>query len=1030
MSNPIYRKKLIEVALPLEAINRESAREKSIRHGHPSTLHLWWARRPLAACRAVLFAQLVEDPSSNPDKFPTEEDQKNERERLFKIIEELVKWENINNDQVLEAARREILKSTVSNLPAPRPGSFYLYALECEGGSHYIGHTEDLARRWLEHIEGKGSQWTKTHKPIKIAHFEELPSRDEAVKREKDLKTGFGRKWLKDLIASGRARQAGPPPVLDPFCGGGSIPLEAQRLGLEAHASDLNPVAVLITKALIEIPPKFAGQAPVCPRGQTSSNWQGAKGLAEDVRYYGRWMRDEAEKRIGQLYPKVRLPKENGGSEAKVIAWLWARTVKCPNPACGAQMPLVRSFALSTKKGKRAWVEPVVDRSSNPPAIDFIVKPGEGKPRDGTVNRRGATCLCCDAPVTFQHVRSEGRAGKMSERLMAIVAEGHRGRVYLSPTAEHEKIAKQAEPENAPETDLPPQALGFRIQQYGMSKHRDLFTPRQLVALTTFSDLVKEAREQVRKDALKAGMPDDGKALSDGGRGADAYADALSIYLAFGVDRLANRSSTICIWNTGGEKIEQTFTRQALPMTWDFAEANVLGGATGSWEGSLAWIPKILQSLPGETQGFVKQLDATATVDEINNTVILTDPPYYDNIGYADLSDFFYIWLRRSLKSILRLLFSTLLVPKSQEIVAVPYRFGGDANKAQLFFEKGLNKAFGNLKDASSENNPIALFYAFKQAEKVQDSVVADNGRTIVSTGWETMLDGLLNAGLGITGTWPMRTERDQGVKSGSNVLASSIVIACRARGSDQSMTTRRDFINLLKQELPPALKTLQEGNIAPVDLAQSAIGPGMAVFSRYSKVLEADGTPMRVRSALGLINQVLDEFLAEQEAEFDGDTRWALAWFEQYGVQEGPYGVAETLSKAKNTAVQSMVQAGIIASKAGKVRILRRDELADDWDPAKDKRLTVWEVTQQLIRRLMDKGSEEAAANLLRKVGGIGEVARDLAYRLYTICERKKWAQEALGYNSLVVAWPELVKLAGRQTGPAPTEQDLFDRG
>jgi len=923
-----YEKKLIEVALPLEAINRESAREKSIRHGHPSTLHLWWARRPLAACRAVLFAQLVDDPSSHPDKFPTEEDQKRERERLFNIIEELVKWENINNEQVLQAARAEILKSTDGN----------------------------------------------------------------------------------------------PPPVLDPFCGGGSIPLEAQRLGLKAYASDLNPVAILITKALIEIPPRFAGMPPVHPGAQRSIHWEGAKGLAEDVRYYGKWMRDEAEKRIGHLYPKVKLPKEQGGGEATVIAWLSARTAKCPNPACGAQMPLVRSFALSTKKSMQAWVEPVVNGNQ----YSFEVRSGQGKPREGTVNRRGVRCLCCNTPVPFDHVRTEGKAGRMGQRLMAIVAEGAKGRVYLEPDEGHVNIANSAEPKWKTEGELQGKCR-VSVPLYGMNTFADLFTPRQLVALSTFSDLVMEARDLVLEDAVKAGMPDDGKGINDGGTGVSAYADATATYLAFAVDKGANYWSSLCAWHTGAEKMLSTFARQAIPMVWDFTEANPLSNSSGNFLLGISQAAEMLEAVPAKPEGKTTQLDAKVSVDGIGSLMICTDPPYYDNIGYADLSDFFYVWLRGSIGKMYPNLFSTILVPKAEELVATPYRFNGDRKKASEFFETGLRKTFERMKAVSHLKCPMAIYYAFKQTE--DDSRIQDgNGNhALTSTGWETMLEGLLQTGFQITGTWPMRTELITNLKKNVSALASSIVLACRHRPDDAPMTTRRDFINALKQELPKALKTLQQGNIAPVDLAQSAIGPGIAVFSRFTKVLEADASPMRVRSALALINQVLDEYLAEQEGEYDADTRWALAWFEQHGVDEGPFGVAETLSKAKNTAVDALAKAGILVSKAGKVRLLRREELPNDWDPMKDKRLTVWEITQQLIRALVDKGSEEAAADLLKKVGGLGETARDLAYRLYTICDRKKWAQEALAYNSLVVAWPELVKLAGRGETKKTTQTEMF---
>jgi len=918
-----YRKKLIEVALPLEAINRESAHEKSVpRKGHPATMHLWWARRPLASCRAVLFASLVDDPSSHPDKFPTEEAQEKERQRLFRIIEELVKWENTNNETVLNAARAEILKSTGGN----------------------------------------------------------------------------------------------PPPVLDPFCGGGSIPLEAQRLGLEAHASDLNPVAVLITKALIEIPPKFAGQPPVNPESRKkldhSKTWHGAQGLAEDVRYYGKWMRDEAEKRIGHLYPKVKLPKEQGGGEATVIAWLWARTVKCPNPACGAQMPLVRSFWLSTKAGKKAWVEPVIDKKHK--TVRFEMKTGSGQPPDGTVNRRGATCIVCGSPVPFDYVRAEGKAGRMAARLMAIVADGRRGRTYLPPAVEHEEITCATTHKWRPETELLGKAA-VNVSLYGLRVHADLFTPRQLVALTTFSDLVSEARERVLADARNAGMSDDGKPLNDGGTGATAYADALATYLTFAVDKLADWSSTICSWIHPIQGVRDTFARQAIPMVWDYVEINPLSSSVGNFWNHIKWVADGLEGVPQRaSSGIAQQVDATAAVNGVSKPLVCTDPPYYDNIGYADLSDFFYVWMRRSLGKVHPDLFSTLLTPKAQELVATPYRFDGDKSKADRFFEEGLGKAFARMREAHHSDYPLTVFYAFKQAESEEDrDGGSDEGAMPVSTGWETMLEGLLKARFAITGTWPMRTERGaRSVSLGTNALASSIILVCRPRSTEAPLATRREFVMALKSELPTPLKNLQRGNIAPVDLAQAAIGPGMAVFSRYSKVIEADGSPMRVRTALALINQTLDEVLAEQEGEFDADTRWALAWFEQFGMTEGPYGVAETLSKAKNTAVQGMVEAGILSAKAGKVRLLKRDELSDDWDPATDRRLTIWEVSQYLIRALQQHG-ESGAAELVRKIGSLGEVARDLAYRLYSICERKKWAQEALPYNSLVVAWPEITRLA-----------------
>jgi len=929
-----YRKKLIEVALPLDAINAESAREKSIRHGHPSTLHLWWARRPLAACRAVIFSSLVDDPSAHPEQFPTEEAQAVERERLFAIIRELVKWDNSINQTVLDAAHTEIMRSTDGN----------------------------------------------------------------------------------------------PPPLLDPFCGGGSIPLEAQRLGLEAHGSDLNPVAVLITKALIEIPPKFAGKPPVNPESRAKmgggEGWTGARGLAEDVRYYGTWMRDEAQKRFGHLYPKVSLPREQGSGEVTVIAWLWARTVKCPNPACGARMPLAHSFWLSTKPGKKTWVEPVVDRAAK--TVRFEVRTGQGGPPAGTVNRQGAACIVCGMAVPFDHVRAEGKAGHMSVQLMAIVAEGQRGRIYLAPTQDQVTIAAKAQPKWSPDADLPNNPRDFKTPNYGMRTFADLFTPRQLVALTTLSDLVGLARERVLRDAKAAGLPEDGVPLAEGGTGATAYGDAVTIYLAFGLDKNTLTNCTLATWQTDPDRLTQAFSRQALPMTWDYAEANPLSDAGGGYILTLQSLAEVLQRLPVQVQqGFSSQHDGANTYRD-RDVCISTDPPYYDNIGYADLSDFFYVWLRNSLNGIYPSLFSTMLVPKAQELVATPYRFTGDKSKARHFFEDGLGRAFEQMRAAQNPEYPLTVYYAFKQAESEDIEGIKDSAAVSASTGWETMLEGLIGAGFAIVGTWPVRTELVTSLKKSIGALASSIVLVCRPRPVDAPRTTRRDFVNVLRRELPKALRELQHGNIAPVDLAQATIGPGMAVFTRYSLVMEADGSPIRVRVALQLINQTLDEVLSEQEGEFDSDTRWALAWFEQFGTGEGHFGDAETLSKAKNTSVAGLAEAGLLIASQGKVRLLPRSELPSNWDPSRDSRLTTWEATQQLIRALEQQG-EGGAASLLARMPSMGEVARDLAYRLYVICERKGWPQEAIAYNSLVIAWRQVGQLANEQATVMPLQQAMF---
>jgi putative DNA methylase len=664
-------------------------------------------------------------------------------------------------------------------------------------------------------------------------------------------------------------------------------------------------------------------------------------------------------------------------------------------------------------------------------AVRFEVRTGAGTPPEPPKVGRGATfrCLVCGQIAEDQHIKNEGLAGRMGQQLMAIVAEGQRGRVYLSPTPEHEAIAAQAQPTQGVLTQpLANDPRNIWCVNYGLTTFDKLFTPRQLVALTTFSDLVSEAREHVLHDAQRAGMTQ---------AQAAAYADAVATYLALAVDRLVDRSSSICSWDSGYVKVRNTFARQAIPMTWDFAEANPFSESTGNFGGAIEWITKVLGELESVILGTAKQLNATAAINGVRHPLISTDPPYYDNIGYADLSDFFYVWLRRSLGAIYPDLFSTLLVPKAQELVATPYRFGGDKERARRFFEEGLGKAFAQMRRAAHPDYPLTVYYAFKQAESDEEALTpdpspklgeggggSDGVRAVASTGWETMLEGLMRAGFQITGTWPMRSELgNRMIASGTNALASSIVLVCRPRPEDAPVATRREFINALRRELPEALRQLQHGNIAPVDLAQAAIGPGMAIFSRYRRVVESDGSAMRVRTALQLINAALDEVLAEQEGEYDNDTRWAIAWFDQYGMAEGPFGVAETLSKAKNTSIGGLVEAGILQARGGKVRLLRRDELPADWDPTRDRRVSVWEVTQHLIRALEQRG-ENGAAEVLRQVGALGNTARDLAYRLYTTCERKKWSNQALAYNSLVVAWPSIVAQMLAQPGMVGQER------
>lgn len=958
-------KKLIEVALPLDAINTASAREKSIRHGHPSTLHLWWARRPLAAARAVIFAQMVNDPGYQQGggfRYGVNKERAAaERERLFKIIEDLVLWENTNNEAVLEAAREEIRRS------------------------------------WRETCE-----LNKNHpQAAELFNPDQLPA------------------------------------FHDPFAGGGALPLEAQRLGLESYASDLNPVAVTINKAMIEIPPKFAGRPPVGPKldgdrqAKFDEDWSGARGLAEDVRRYGAWMRAEAEKRIGQLYPKIEVTAEMVaerpdlkpylGHQLTVIAWLWARTVKSPNPAFAhVDVPLASTFVLSSKEGKQAYVKPVIEGG----AYRFTVLVGEPDEaaKKGTKLSRGANfqCLMSDTPIEPNYIKAEGQAGRIGARLMAIVAEGSRSRVYLAPTAEHEQIAADARPAWRPETPLPDDPRNFWTLNYGLSKFGDLFTPRQLVALTTFSDLVQGAIARCRQDAVAADMTDDGLGLDAGGRGAEAYAQAVGTYLAFGIIRSTDFWSNLCTWanQPKNELVAHLFTRQAIPMAWDFAEANPFSDSGGNFEGNLKYVAKGIDTLPGCAAGSCVQADAQSQ-SVSSGKVVSTDPPYYDNIGYADLSDYFYVWHRRSLRAIFPGLYATLAVPKAEELVATPYRHGSKL-KAETFFLDGMTMAMHNLAEKAHPAFPVTIYYAFKQSETKTDSGTSN-------TGWDTFLQAVLDAGFVISGTWPIRTERDaRSIGIGTNALASSIVLVCRQRAKDAATTSRRAFIRELNAALPDALDEMTRGGVnspvAPVDLSQAIIGPGMAIFSQYSAVLEADGSQMSVRTALQLINR----FLAEDD--FDHDTQFCLAWFEHQGWATAKFGEADVLARAKGTSVEHLTHAGVVASGSGNLRLLRWAELPADWIPAEDAKSAggtpAWEALHHLIRALNTQG-ESGAGALLAQMPERAEPLRALAYRLYTLCERKGWAEEARAYNELITSW-QGVETAAQEAGPVGKQGQL----
>ncbi len=899
MSDGGYRPKLIEVALPLAAINAEAAREKSIRHGHPSTLHLWWARRPLAAARAVIWASLVDDPSG--DESLTPEEQEAERQRLFGILERLVKWENSNDPEVLAEARAEI----------------------------------------------------------------------------------------------DRCFPDGAPPILDPFAGGGAIPLEAQRLGLKALAGDLNPVAVLINKAMIEIPPRFAGMPPVHPDIDKSlSTWERAQGLAADVEAYGRWMRDEAKRRIGHLYPDATGPN---GEKLTPIAWIWARTVESPDPSWSGHVPLVASWTLAKRPGKpKVWIEPIIDCQAQ--TISYEIREGGEPTHERTVNKGNGTCIATGAAISGDYIKSESRAGRMGQQMMAVVAEGADGRKYCSIAGDDVSAAEIETPIHEPSAGVALDPRNIWITIYGLDEWWKLFTPRQLVALTTYSDLLPEARKRVAVDALASGMAADDR-LCDRGKGASAYAEAVVTYLALGISRLADMCNAFCRWESSRTQVRNLFSRQAIAMTWDFAENNVFNDAGGDFRTSLGSLARALERLPAIGIGEVAQRDARARVRECAGSVVSTDPPYYDNIAYADLSDFFYVWLRRNLSGVWPDECSTLLTPKAEELVANRYR-AGSKEQAQEHFESGMAEFMGKVAESQDAQAPSTIYYAYKATETKEGEI-----RT---TGWDTFLQAVLDAGLQITATWPMRTELgNRLLASKANALASSIVLACRPRAASASLATRGELIAALRAELPEAVRVLQSGNIAPVDMAQSTIGPGIKVFSRYAKVVEADGSSMPVSAALAIINNVLGEVLDGEEAELDSDTRFALTWFSEFCFNAGPAGDADSVANAKNTSLAGIEESGIGEARAGKFRLYERSELPPGYSPVDDLRRTVWESVQHLIAAL--ERSESEAAELLHTLGGYGERARQLAYLLYQKANDKGWAAEAGAYNGLITAWPSL---------------------
>ncbi|MFR0557006.1 DUF1156 domain-containing protein [Pseudoscardovia radai] len=899
------RKKLIETSIPLTDINAESVREKSLRHGLPSTLHLYWARRPLATTRTILFAQLVDDPSSRPDLFPTEEDQRRERTRLHGIMKRLASWDNIHDAELYREARQAILDSNDGVEPA----------------------------------------------------------------------------------------------VLDPFAGGGAIPLEAQRLGCEAHASDLNPLAVIINKALIEIPSRFCGKPSVHPtEGVRTSD--GAGGLADDIRYYGKLLRDTAYDKLKGLYPTV---VDDDGEERTVIAWIWARTVTNPNPANQVPVPLVRSWWLSKKKGHEAWIEPLVHEDGS---ISYEVQHSADGPtgdKEGTVNRKGAVSVVDGTPISLEYIRSESRAKRLGAQLIAIVADGDKGRLYISPNPEQARIANVVAPANHPDGDVSDWPGRINVYRYGFTQFSDLFTNRQLTALTTLSQTVAQVRERVLADARAAGMPD-GERLDNGGDGAQAYADAIAVYLALAVSRQTDRCSSISGWDSSRSTIRNVFARQAIPMTWDFAEANPFCSSTGNFLGQVDLVAEAIENVPAHPHSDAMQADAMTR--DYANVVVSTDPPYYDNIDYSDLSDYFYVWLRPMLRDVLPSVTATMLTPKAQELVANPYRHGGKAG-AEQFFVDGFDTVFDRIRDTARTDVPMTVYYAYKQ-----------HGSDGVSTGWYALLEGLINAGWQITATWPVRSElSNRMLASGTNALASSIVLACRPRPDDAPHATMREFISTLRRELGEELRTLMASGIEPVDLNQAAIGPGISVYSRYSRIVEADGSDVDVRQALEIINRIIDETLGEDGDDYDPATRFAIKWYQSYGWSGQQSGLADQLSMACGTTPGALVDDGIFEAVGGTARLLTPGELSCEWNPAKDAHTDLWEAVVRLTGVYATDGADtvvQLLAEVSQRFPSLDAI-KALGFRMYHEAEKRGDTDTALQFNSLVSAWDDLAMDAHR---------------
>ena len=945
-------RKLIEVALPLEAVNAAGRAEKAVpKKGHPATMHLWWSRKPLGVTRAVLFASLVDDPSSRPDLYPTEAAQDAERQRLHGLIEELCRWERSGDTALLAEAQRCI-------------------AISSDGD---------------------------------------------------------------------------PPRIIDPFCGGGAISTEAIRLGLDTVAIDLNPVAALVSAATLSIAQRFAGRPAVGAGGLARGD--GLAGIAADVALYGAAVEAECRRRLAGIFEPPPSPLSPNGRTV-AISHLWTRTIPCANPGCRRTTPLLSTWWLSKKPTNQWHARPVLEGDR----FDFEVEPGAPPASliDLKVGRgTNFRCLFCSNVNHPDWVRLCGLESGFGLRLVAVQAYAdprrlRSGRIWLVPDAASERAGQAVEGSSLPAPieaalcrELP--AESGNVTAFGIRTFGDLLSPRQRRTLATFSEVIAGTTPLVHRDALAAGMADDGVGIEQAGNGASAYAEAVTTYLALALSRMANRTTTMTTHNRANGSVEQSFIRPAYGFYGEFPEANPFSGSTGSWAGGVDYVVRALEALPAPSGILGERLDRSAPQTDPSGDprpapprvgrsdvrcgsmlsaldgdigVVCTDPPYYDMFDYASLSNLFLVWLRATLGEIWPETLGPLLAPTDSQIVSNAARFGGDRSAAHDHFESLLGRALERIREVHDSRYPLAIYYGYQQAERRSKN----GGVGATGTAWEAMLESLIGAGLRIVATWPLRTERPEGVKKGTRSLGTSLLLICRPAEGDcgvRPVATVSEFRRVLTAELPDAVRLLQRSNIAPLDLVQAVIGPGMRVYTSYARILGPQGARLAVSEALEIINEVLDESLTAAGAELDAATRWALTWFGERGFADGPFGRAEQLSKALSTSVDRLVGAGIVTIAGDRVRLLSRQELEAARDPAADRRLTVWAATQHLLRCLLDSGEPAAAALLSRLDTDAARAARGVAYRLYRICNRGNRAAEAAACNSLVASWPSLTRHA-----------------